>query len=92
VFKLFKAALLLSGARYIHRSSADGQKDYSVGANLEPKVDHSGSHGEPIAWINRDHAPIERIPNEARTMTPAGDGAASTVIQHPASEAGSPGR
>jgi HlyD family secretion protein len=92
VFKLFKAALLLSGARYIHRSSAAGQKDYSVGANLEPKVDHSGSHGEPIAWINRDHAPIERAPNETWTQAPAADGSASTVVQHPASDAGSPGR
>jgi len=64
-----------------------------VGANPEHKVEHTGGHGEPIAWINRDHAAIERIPAENR-LVPAGEdtSAGGTVVQHPASGAGSPGR
>jgi HlyD family secretion protein len=63
-----------------------------VGANPEPKVEHAGSHGEPIAWISRDHAPIERIPTEGWTVAPAADDGTSTIVQHPASSAGAPGR
>ena len=64
-----------------------------MGANPEHKVEHTGGHGESIAWISREHAPIERIPTEGRT-TPAGDSAnaGATVVQHPASDAGSPSR
>ena len=64
-----------------------------MGANPEPKVEHSGSsHGEPIAWIGRDHAAIERIPAEGWTAAPAADEGPSTIAQHPDSSAGSPGR
>jgi RND family efflux transporter MFP subunit len=44
-----------------------------VGANPEHKIDHLG---EPVAWIGRDHAPIEPTPAE---ITPA------SVITHPSS-------
>jgi RND family efflux transporter MFP subunit len=40
-----------------------------VGANPEHKVDHSSGAGEPIAWIGRDHAPIERAPVEIKPVT-----------------------
>jgi HlyD family secretion protein len=63
-----------------------------VGANPEPKIEHSGGHGEPIAWISRDHASIERIPTESWTTAPAADEGPSTIAQHPASSAGSTGR
>jgi HlyD family secretion protein len=62
-----------------------------VGAHPEPKVEHSGGHGEPIAWISRDHAPIERTPGEP-WATPPSSGGTPNVVQHPASDAGSPGR
>jgi HlyD family secretion protein len=62
-----------------------------VGANPEPKIEHSGNHGEPIAWIGREHASIERLPADGWTAAPTGDEGTSTVTQHPAS-AGSPGR
>ena len=62
-----------------------------MGAKPEHKVEHSGGHGEPIAWISRDHAPIELVPAENRTA-PATDGGAPTVALHPTSDAGSPGR
>jgi len=58
-----------------------------VGANPEHKNEHSGLHKEPIAWIGRDHAAIERIPAEARTPVPpetAGEVEAATILQHPA--------
>src|SRR5271156_2792921 len=58
-------------------------KEDPVGANPEPKVEHSGSHGEPIAWISRDHAAIERVPSETWAAPSATNGDAS---------AGSPGR
>lgn len=63
-----------------------------MGANPEHKIEHTGGPGEPIAWIGRDHAPIERVP--AEVIAPFGDGAAAgtTVVQHPASDAGSPRR
>ena len=70
-----------------------------MGANPEHKVEHTGDHSEPIAWINRDHVPIELVPAESRlspgSLTPAGDdgGSSATVIPHPAaSDAGSPAR
>jgi len=64
-----------------------------VGANPEHKVDHTGGHGEPIAWISRDHAAIERIPAENRLIPAADDtSVGGTVVQHPASNAGSPSR
>jgi HlyD family secretion protein len=69
-----------------------------VGANPEHKVEHVGGHGEPIAWISRDHAPIELIPAEGRGapvgLVPTDDSAgnSATVVAHPASEAGSPRR
>jgi len=63
-----------------------------VGANPEHKIEHAGGHGEPIAWINRDHAPIERIPVEDRAPNDS-DGMGANVVQHPAaSDAGSPSR
>ena len=62
-----------------------------MGANPEHKIEHTGDHGEPIAWISRDHAPIERIP--AETRLPAGtDGLGPHIVQQPASNAGSPSR
>jgi HlyD family secretion protein len=70
-------------------------KEHPVSANPEHKVEHPGAHGEPIAWIGRDHAPIERISAEARPSpgTPnATDGEAATVLHHPALDAGSTGR
>lgn len=66
-----------------------------MGANPEHKIEHSGRDGEPIAWIGRDHAPIERAPSDPRAdldTTAASDGAGATVLHHPASAAGSPGR
>jgi RND family efflux transporter MFP subunit len=63
-----------------------------VGANPEHKVEHSGGHGEPIAWISREHVSIERISVDGG-LAPATDGGASTVVQHPAAaDAGSPSR
>ena len=63
-----------------------------MGANPEHKVEHSGSHGEPIAWISREHVSIERISVDGG-LAPATDGGASTVVQHPAAaDAGSPSR
>ncbi len=66
-----------------------------MGANPEHKIEHSGSHGEPVAWISRDHAPVERVsPEISPGPGPAADtaAAAATVLHHPASVAGSPGR
>jgi HlyD family secretion protein len=63
-----------------------------VGANPEHKVEHSGTHGEPIAWISREHVSIERLSVDS-ALAPAMDGGASTVVQHPAAaDAGSPSR
>ncbi|HEX4675796.1 MAG TPA: efflux RND transporter periplasmic adaptor subunit [Steroidobacteraceae bacterium] len=63
-----------------------------MGANPEHKVEHSGGHGEPIAWISREHVSIERISVDGG-LAPATDGGASTVVQHPAAaDAGSPSR
>ena len=63
-----------------------------MGANPEHKVEHSGGHGEPIAWISREHVSIERISADSG-LAPATDGGASTVVQHPAAaDAGSPSR
>lgn len=63
-----------------------------MGANPEHKVEHSGSQGEPIAWISREHVSIERISVD-NDLAPAMDGGASTVVQHPAAaDAGSPSR
>jgi len=63
-----------------------------VGANPEHKVEHSGTHGEPIAWISREHVSIERLSVDS-TLAPAMDGGASTVVQRPAAaDAGSPSR
>jgi RND family efflux transporter MFP subunit len=63
-----------------------------VGANTEHKVEHSGGHGEPIAWISREHVSIERVSVDGG-LAPATDGGASTVVQHPAAaDAGSPSR
>jgi HlyD family secretion protein len=61
-----------------------------VGANPEHKIDHPGGHGEPIAWIGRDHAPgmgqpIERTPVEIKP-TPGTDGGSATVVLQPANE------
>lgn len=63
-----------------------------MGANPEHKVEHSGGHGEPIAWISREHVSIERVSVDGG-LAPATDGGASTVVQHPAAaDAGSPSR
>lgn len=63
-----------------------------MGANPEHKVEHSGNHGEPIAWISRDHVSIERVSLDT-DLAPPTDGGASTVVQHPAAaDAGSPSR
>ncbi len=62
-----------------------------MGAIPEHKVENSGGIGDPVAWISRDHAPIERIPGEHRA-TPAGDREAPIIVSHPASDAGSTGR
>lgn len=61
-----------------------------MGANPEHKIDDSGGRGEPIAWIGRDHAPIERVLGEGRA-NPAVDEPA-TILHHPATDAGSPSR
>jgi HlyD family secretion protein len=63
-----------------------------VSANPEHKVDQPGAHGEPIAWIGRDHAPIERISNEARANPPEPESQPATILHHPAADAGSPSR
>ena len=61
-----------------------------MGANPEHKVEHSGGHEEPIAWIGREHAPIERLPSENSTTVNEGSGA--TIVQLPATDTGMPGR
>ena len=38
-----------------------GHKGIIVGANPEHKIDPSDGHGQPIAWIGRDHGAIERL-------------------------------
>ena len=64
-----------------------------MGANPEHKIEHSGSHGEPIAWIGRDHAPAERVSPEISPSPGVETGTgAPTVLHHPASAAGSPVR
>jgi len=63
-----------------------------VSANPEHKVNHPGAHGEPIAWMGRDHAPTERIANDARANPPGPEGQPSTILHHPAADAGSPSR
>ena len=63
-----------------------------VGANPEHKVEHSGDHGEPIAWIGREHAPIERVPSEDRVPVNDSSGAGATVVQLPSADQGMPGR
>lgn len=49
--------------------------------------------GQPVAWIGRDHAPIERSPAEIKPA-PDTDSGSATVIRYPASEsaAGAAGR
>jgi RND family efflux transporter MFP subunit len=61
-----------------------------VGANPEHKVEHSGGHGEPIAWIGREPAPIERLPGESRTPVNDDSGAGATIVQLPSSDTGLP--
>jgi HlyD family secretion protein len=66
-----------------------------LGANPEHKVEHSGTQAEPIAWIGREHAPLERVSPDLRTGLEAAPDTASgapTVLHHPATAAGSPGR
>jgi HlyD family secretion protein len=66
-----------------------------VGASPEHKVEHSAAHGEAVAWISRDHAPIERIAGEVRPdagAAPGAGGSAATVLHHPAAAEGSGGR
>ncbi len=63
-----------------------------MGANPEHKVEHTGGHGESIAWIGREHAPIERIPSENRTPLNDMPGPGDTVVPYPASDTGLPGR
>ena len=58
-----------------------------MSANPDHKVEHAGVHGEPV-WIGRDHAPIERAPGDLRTA----EVAPATLLHHPTSGAGSPGR
>jgi HlyD family secretion protein len=55
-----------------------------VGANPEHKIDHSGGHGEPIAWIGREHAPNERVPPETRAAPAADSEGSATVVHYPA--------
>jgi RND family efflux transporter MFP subunit len=63
-----------------------------VGANPEHKVEHTSVHGEPVTWIGRDHAAIERVPTETRAQPGAAEVAPATVLPHPAIDAGSPSR
>lgn len=63
-----------------------------MGANPEHKIDHPGAHGEPIAWIGRDHAPIERLSTEVRAAPAASEDASPTILHHPASDSGSSNR
>ena len=83
---------------FVNCRSVSRTKEDPVGANPEHKVEHAGGHGEPIAWISRDHPPIELVPAESRVSPGAlaspGDGGAThaTVVPHPASDAGSPQR
>ena len=63
-----------------------------VGANPEHKVEHTGGHGESIAWIGREHAPIEHIPSEDRTPINDSPAAGATVVPYPASQTSQPGR
>lgn len=62
-----------------------------MGANPEHKIEHSGGHGEPIAWINRDHVAIERISADSH-LAPVAEAGAPAVAQHPTADAGSPSR
>ncbi len=60
-----------------------------MGANPEHKSEHTGLHGEPIAWIGRDHGSIERVTGELRpNPAPAteSDGGAATILHHPAAD------
>jgi HlyD family secretion protein len=67
-----------------------------VGANPEHKNEQPGLHGEPITWIGRDHAPIERVTGELRVSSApvtGSDGADATILQHPATaDLGGPAR
>ena len=56
-----------------------------MGANPEHKGEHSGLHGEPIAWIGRDHAANERVPAAPLAPATASEGEAVTLLHHPAS-------
>ncbi len=55
-------------------------------------MDHSGDHEEPIAWISRDHAAIERVGGDGRASPIPAAHDAGTTLHYPASDAGSPGR
>jgi RND family efflux transporter MFP subunit len=63
-----------------------------VGANPEHKIDHPGGHGEPIAWINRDHAPIERVSPEIQATPAVPEDEPVTILHPPATDFGSPNR
>ena len=92
MFKLFTFTALLKGRTTAIACPPTDTKEESVGANPEHKIDHPGGHGEPVAWIGRDHGPIERAPAEIKPA-PGTDGGSATVVQHPASEsAGAVGR
>lgn len=67
-----------------------------MSANPEHKNEHSGLRGEPVAWIGRDHASIERGSAEPRATPapPEGSGGQdATILHHPAAaEADTTGR
>lgn len=63
-----------------------------MGANPEHKVEHTGGHGESIAWIGREHAPIERIPSEDHPPINDSPAAGATVVPYSASQTSQAGR
>jgi HlyD family secretion protein len=79
MFKLFTFTALLKGRTTAIACPAPDTRENFVGANPEHKIDHPGGHGEPIAWIGRDHVPIERVPAEIRP-TPDTDGESTGAV------------
>ena len=92
MFKLFRVPKFLNLGLRIEDAVVANHKESIVSANPEHKIDQPGAHGEPIAWIGRDHASIERISNEARVNPPDSETQSVASLHHPAGAAGSPGR
>jgi RND family efflux transporter MFP subunit len=90
MFKLFGVPMFLNRGLTIENAVPATHKESAVSANPEHKVDHAGAHGEPIAWIARDHAHIERPSNEP--LAPPSEPENATILHHPAGDAGSPSR